>query len=137
MVVIRVDEASSSAEGREEGVLHGEIAPGRSLQVEGAVAVAEGDMVARAPAGVLEMRARDEGAPVHLRRDLRDHDPGMDTVGADEDRHAFPGRLPAGIDRDHAEDERGEEIKERDCRHRCESLESDPERPLHESEPSA
>ena len=89
----------AAAEGmRRKALLHGEIAPGRRVQIEFAVAVAEGDMVAAPQRGSRRCAGQRIGPPVHLGIHLGHQDPGVDAVGADVDRHpAFAGLPPGDV----------------------------------------
>jgi hypothetical protein len=84
------------------------------------VAVAERDVIARAPARIAQVGAGHERPPVHLGGHGRHHDPGVDAVGAQEDLDAVTGLGPAVVGGDEAEQQSEEQIEDR---HGCQAAE--------------
>ena len=109
VVVLDMEQAGAAPEQCQSGGARRQIAPSRRVQIEFAIAVAEGDMVGGAPAGIAQMLAGRVGAPVHHRIDLGDDDPGVDAVGAQEDVDAAVGLAPVEVGGDRAEQQGGEQ----------------------------
>ena len=109
--MLHMHEAATAAECGREGGAGPEVRPARRVEVEFAVAIAQRQVIACVTL-ILDVRGRGERAPVHVGIDGRNHDPGVDAVGAHEDGDAF-GRLPpTRIGRDQAADQSCEKVEQ-------------------------
>src|SRR4051812_32395114 len=110
-----VEQGRPAAEEGGEGAPHAEVPPGRRVQIEIAIAVADRDMIGIAPAGIAQMLRLRVRPPIHVRIGLGHDDPGVDAVRHDEDGDALLARLiEGGIGGHRAEQQRQEEIKQRE-----------------------